>query len=77
MEPGYSKILINESVVPDVGAPWQITNLDWTMMAMLINRERTESQWRELLRSVGLQISGIWKPDGGNESIIEAVLAEQ
>ncbi|KAI5464462.1 S-adenosyl-L-methionine-dependent methyltransferase [Mariannaea sp. PMI_226] len=72
MVKGHSRILINETVLRDVGAPWQQTSLDWTMMGMLVNRERTESQWRELLEGVGLKISGIWHE--GPESIIEAVI---
>lgn len=75
MKPGYSKLLINENVLEDVGAPWQQTSLDWTMMAMLVNRERTKSQWTELLGSVGLRVEGIWRKDINSESIIEAVLA--
>ncbi|KAI8627846.1 S-adenosyl-L-methionine-dependent methyltransferase [Xylariaceae sp. FL1651] len=72
MVKGYSKLLINEAVLRDTGAPWQQTSLDWTMMGMLVSRERTESQWRELLAGAGLKISGIWHKDA--ESVIEAVL---
>lgn len=74
MEKGHSKILINESVLLDTGAPWQQTSLDWTMMGMLVSRERTESQWSELLANSGLKIAGIWSE--GPESVIEAVLAD-
>ncbi|MCJ1398246.1 hypothetical protein MMC11_001443 [Xylographa trunciseda] len=76
MKPGYSKLLINENVVPDVGASWQITSLDWFMMGLAASRERTEAQWRELLQSVGLKIVGIWTKDAAAESIIEASLVE-
>lgn len=76
MKPGYSKLLINENVLEDVGAPWQQTSLDWTMMAMLVNRERTKSQWTQLLKSAGLRVEGIWRKDVSSESIIEAVLAK-
>lgn len=71
MKNGYSKLLINETVLRDTGAPWQQTSLDMTMLSMLISRERTEAQWRGLLEEAGLQISGIWSE--GNESVIEAV----
>ena len=73
MEPGYSRVLINENVVPDLGASWQITSLDWFMMALAAARERTESQWRDLLQGVGLKINGIWTKDSAVESLIEAV----
>ncbi|KAI3321516.1 S-adenosyl-L-methionine-dependent methyltransferase [Xylariaceae sp. AK1471] len=72
MVKGHSRLLINEAVLRDTGAPWQQTSLDWTMMGMLVSRERTESQWRELLAGAGLKISGIWTKDA--ESVIEAVL---
>jgi hypothetical protein len=44
-------------------------------MAMLVNRERTKSQWTVLLDSVGLRIEGICCNDVTSESVIEAVLA--
>ncbi|RMJ06856.1 hypothetical protein CDV36_013536 [Fusarium kuroshium] len=72
MTKGYSRLLINEAVLRDVGAPWQQTSLDWTMMGMLVNRERTESQWRKLLADAGLKVTGIWHKD--SESVIEAML---
>ena len=77
MTPGYSRIVINEHVVRDVGAPWQPTTIDWTKKGMLVSRERTESQWRELLASVGLKISGIWQKDPDDESVVEVVLADE
>jgi len=76
MRPGYSRILINENVLRDVGAPWQQTGLDWTMMAMLVNRERTESQWRELICGVGLKVVGVWGSGEVGESVLEVVLAD-
>ena len=74
MKPGYSKLLINENVLSDTNAPWQQTSLDWTMMAMLVNRERTERQWRELLARSGFKVTGIWQKHAASESVIEAVL---
>jgi O-methyltransferase domain len=76
MEKGYSKILINENVVPDFGTDWKITSLDWLMMALVASAERTEAEWRELLRSVGLKVAGIWTKDNGVEGLIEAVLED-
>ncbi|CAG9994534.1 unnamed protein product [Clonostachys byssicola] len=72
MVKGHSKVIINEAVLNDVGAPWQQTSLDWTMMGMLVSRERTESQWRELLAKSGLKITGIWSKEA--ENVIEAEL---
>lgn len=71
---GYSKLLINESVVPDVGATWSITSMDWLMMALGAVKERIEKQWRTLLERAGLTVVGIWTYDQGTESLIEAEL---
>lgn len=76
MEKGYSRILINENVIPDFGADWRITSLDWIMMAFSAAAERTEAEWKDLLRSVGLKVVGIWTKDAAVESLIEAVLED-
>lgn len=74
MHLGYSKLVINEYVVPDVGATWSITSLDWLVMALGAVQERTEKQWRTLLERAGLTVVGIWTYDQGTESLIEAEL---
>ncbi|MCJ1303486.1 hypothetical protein MMC08_006296 [Hypocenomyce scalaris] len=74
MERNYSKILINELVVPDVGATWPVTSMDWLMMALGAVRERTAKQWQELLSSAGLRLVKIWTYEPGTESLIEAEL---
>lgn len=74
MRPGYSKILINEYVVPDLEANWSITSMDWLMLALGAVKERTEKQWRALLEQAGLRVVGIWTYDQGTESLIEAEL---
>lgn len=76
MKKGYSKILIHENIVPDTGASWQITSLDWIMMALGACSERTEAQWRKLLGSVGLKVAGIWTKAAAAGSLIEAVLED-
>ncbi|CAD6594481.1 MAG: hypothetical protein ASARMPREDX12_009039 [Alectoria sarmentosa] len=73
MKHEYSKILLDENVVADHGASWQHTSLDFYMMALAGAHERTESQWKELLSSVGLEIAGIWIKGDGNQSLIEVV----
>ena len=74
MERGYSKLLINDFVVPDKGAAWSVTSMDWLMLALGAVRERTESDWRSLLESVNLRIVKIWTLEQGTESLIEVVL---
>ncbi|RMZ80507.1 hypothetical protein DV737_g2960, partial [Chaetothyriales sp. CBS 132003] len=72
MKPGYSKMLINEIVLPDAGAPLQQTSLDWTTMA----REEpvASSQWNQILTAVGLKIMNIYSKDPTSESLVLAVL---
>ncbi len=72
----YSKVLINENVVPDVGPPWTITSEDLIMMALGAVLERTEKQWHDLLRSAGLKINKIWTYAQGAESLIEAQIED-
>ena len=73
MTPGYSKILINELVLPVQGAGPYATRSDFNMMALLAGMERTEKQWHELLGKIGLKIQKIWSTDSDCESIVEAV----
>ena len=74
MEPGYSKILINELVVLDINASWPITSIDWFMLALGAVRVLTKQDWRRLLAGVNLKITQIWTIEPGTESIIEAEL---
>ncbi|PYI28156.1 S-adenosyl-L-methionine-dependent methyltransferase [Aspergillus indologenus CBS 114.80] len=73
MTPGYSKLLINENVIPDTGAYWETTSLDFIMMS-IGSAERTESQWRALLDGAGLRVVRIWAAQRGVESLIECEL---
>ena len=73
MSPVYSKLLINEYVVPDVGATWPITSMDLLMLALATVKERTKKQWTALLGQSGLiKVVGIWTYEQGTESLIEA-----
>ena len=75
MIPGYSRLLINENVVPDVSADWQVTGLDLMVMTLVSARERKEAEWRQLLKSSGLHVIRIWSHKNGGESLIECELA--
>jgi hypothetical protein len=74
MKRGYSRLLIADSVLPDVGASVFGSLFDINMMT-LSGIERTERHWRELLEGEGLQVTNILPPkDGKGDSIIEVVL---
>ncbi|EED15780.1 O-methyltransferase [Talaromyces stipitatus ATCC 10500] len=75
MKRGYSKLLINEIVIPDTNAHRLATSMDLLMMTVVAAEERTEQKWKYLLPLVGLKIVKIWKFEIGTESLIEAELA--
>ncbi|KAI9875694.1 MAG: hypothetical protein M1830_008092 [Pleopsidium flavum] len=76
MEKDYSRLLVNDMVLPDVGAAMFPAAMDVSMMTLLTGMERTRAQWHELLDSVGLKINGIWTLVEGGESVIETVLKD-
>ncbi|KAF6231715.1 hypothetical protein HO173_010017 [Letharia columbiana] len=73
MEPGYSKILINDWVLPDTGSPLLPALMDIQMIIVLSGIERTQTQWKELLGSVGLEIVKFHSLGKEVEGLIEAV----
>ncbi|KAJ5385475.1 Winged helix-turn-helix transcription repressor DNA-binding [Penicillium concentricum] len=74
MKPGYSRLLINENVVPDIGAHWETTGLDMMMLTLFSGEERTSTAWYDLIeRRAGLRIVKIWGAGKGVESVIECV----
>ena len=71
-----SLLLIDEMVVPEVGAHWQATQLDMLMMAALGSHERSETQWKELLLEAGLKIINVVQYTASlHDCIIECVPA--
>ena len=74
MKPGYSKLLIEDLVLPDRDADMRQASVDMTMYFMPEGIERTTSQWKDLLERAGLQIIKIWSDRSGMESVIEAEL---
>ncbi|SPO07028.1 related to O-methyltransferase B [Cephalotrichum gorgonifer] len=77
MKPGYSRLLINENVVPPEKAQWEATALDIMMLTLLSSRERTQGDWEHLVQELGgLRITKIYTAANGVESIIECELVE-
>ncbi|KAK5987850.1 O-methyltransferase mpaG' [Cladobotryum mycophilum] len=75
MKQGYSKLLINENVMPSVKARWEATCLDMMMLTLLSSEERTEGSWRNLIEGkAGLKILRIWNDGSSAESLIECEL---
>lgn len=78
MKVGYSKILLNEPVLPNINCGSWFATADLNMMSVSAGMERTRKQWIDLLQSVDLEVVKIWSsPDDGEEdSVIEAMLKE-
>jgi O-methyltransferase domain len=76
MKPGYSKLLINENVLPPTGQYWEAATLDMAMLTLFCSKERTEADWHHLLEKMaGLKIVKIWAGSKGVESLIESELS--
>ena len=73
MKLGYSKIIINEMVLPDKGITLTAAQIDITMMCALAATERTEGQWRQMMDSAGFIIEKIWTKVQEDESIMVLV----
>ena len=72
MSKGYSRLLINEIVIPRVGANWHETSVDLMMIALLSSRDRSENDWERLLLSAGFKVVKVWKSLAAYESVVEA-----
>jgi precorrin-6B methylase 2 len=71
-QPGARLVLV-EMVVPEDATPHLAKNIDLVMLAMLGGRERTATQWRDLLRSGGFRLDRIIDYPSP-ASVIEATL---
>lgn len=78
MKPGYSRLLISEIVLPDTGVELFPASLDMLMLITLSGKERTRTQWDNLLDSVGLKIVKIWRLEGVKsvDPVIEAMVKQ-
>lgn len=76
MTPGYSRLIINDWIVPEKGASKFMTSQDFNMMAIGGGMERTEALHKEYIEASGLKITKIYHPgDKISESIIETEVA--
>lgn len=74
MEKGYSRLLIDEYVLPTTKAPLRAASMDIQMLMFASGLERTSRQWESLLDRCGLRIIKIWGTRSDYEQIIEAQL---
>lgn len=74
LEPGYSRVLLNEIVLSEEHPTIAATSMDMMMLAHFAVRERTEAQWRDIADKAGLKFIGIHNYPGVAESVIELEL---
>ena len=74
MEKGYSRILIDDYVLPNTGASFRGPSMDFLMMMYASGMERTMRQWEQLLDDSGLDIIKVWGVESGHEQVIECQL---
>lgn len=74
MEKGYSKLLIDEYVIPNTHAPIRGSSMDFLMMMFCSGIERTKSQWEKILDACNLEIVKVWSKRSDFEQVIEAQL---
>lgn len=70
-----SKVLIADTVVPEVNSPRALALQDLNMMSFG-GMERTRRQWEDLLKSSGLHLVKVWSDDSSIHAMLEAVLAQ-
>ncbi|XDG05687.1 hypothetical protein ABKA04_005302 [Annulohypoxylon sp. FPYF3050] len=75
MKPGYSRLLINEIIVPDRNPTWPVTSMDQLVFVLGAMGERSEKNWEGILNRAGFKITHIYNYEMGSESLIEADLA--
>ncbi|KAJ5131984.1 hypothetical protein N7448_006142 [Penicillium atrosanguineum] len=76
-----SLLLIHERVLPDGAAKVHLSDtiMDFSMMVLCSSLERTETQFRDLLVSVGLNLVQVWRPTTAGlhrQAILEAIRAD-
>ena len=54
-----SVLILDEVVMPQVGATWKQASMDLAIMTMLSAMERTEEYFAQLLAEVGLRLRNV------------------
>lgn len=76
MKPGYSKLLINDLVLPDEGAALWPSLIDINMMGLFSGAERSETEFEKLLNKIGgLKVENIYG-DPSKDRLLEIIRVE-
>lgn len=76
MKPGYSKLIIEEFILPDTNAPSLACMTDLAVMIFSSGLERNRQRWSDLMTLTGLRILQFWVSRGDGMEIIEAEFSE-
>ncbi len=68
-----SRLIIDDVVMPERGAPWQATYMDLSMMNNLGALERTRPEWDALLDQAGLKVIDVHQYDPKMQSVLITV----
>lgn len=71
----HSRMLIMETVMPDMDAPWTAALSDVGMMACSGGKERTMEEFEGLLAKVGLTTKKVWSMPESLHAVLEVVLS--
>lgn len=74
MTPGYSKLLVNDIMLPESGATRFQTSVDMQMWVMTSARERTEEEFGRIFMQAGLEIVKIWRSVLSVTTIVELAI---
>ena len=74
MKPGYSKLMIEEYILPDQNARYIHGMTDLAVMVFCSGLERTKQRWTNLLLVAGFNIDKMWMREGDGIGMIEASL---
>ncbi|KAJ5975404.1 Plant methyltransferase dimerization [Penicillium waksmanii] len=76
MKPGYSKLILEEFILPDTNTPSLACMTDLAVMIFSSGLERNRKRWTDLMTLTGLRILQFWVPRGDGMGIIEAEVSE-
>ncbi|KAG8631938.1 hypothetical protein KVT40_001078 [Elsinoe batatas] len=74
LKAGFSRVLINDVVIPTREPDWKATGEDLAVMCIVGSVERTADQWVKVVEDAGLRLVKIWTAPKALEGIIEAEL---
>jgi hypothetical protein len=73
-----SVVIVDDVVLPQVGAGWKQSSMDLAMMTMLAAMERTKDHFAQLLKESGLKLRDVYTYDSdyGDSFIVATRLDE-